>query len=109
MDEKILSCLENFNGQTKQRFGELYGLICTAAPDKIEEKLWAGLPSFYAGKNFVRLIPFKNHVNIEAKAVALHKGELSGYKLTPKGMLQIFHDRPIPVEILKTVFRESLI
>lgn len=32
----------------------------------------------------------KDHINIEAQAVIQHKEELACYKITPKGMLQIY-------------------
>ena len=57
----------------------------------------------------MRLIPFKDHVNIEAQAVELHKEELAGYKITPKGMLQIYLKQDIPYEVLKQVFAETLV
>lgn len=60
------------------------------------------------GQAFVRLIPFKDHLNIEAWAVALHREELSDYKITPKGMLQIYLKQDIPTETLKRIFAETL-
>ena len=60
------------------------------------------------GKSFVRLIPFKDHINIEAQAVIQHKEGLSGYKITPKGMLQMFLKQDIPYEVLKQIFAETL-
>ena len=57
--------------------------------------------------NFIRLIPFKDHINIEAKAVVFHKDELTGYKITPKGMMQIFNNQQVPSELLKIIFKES--
>ncbi len=107
MNEDIYNYLEKFEEQTKQRFSELYKLIYESISCSIDEKLWAKLPSFYVNNNFVRLIPFKDHVNIESKAVVFHKDELSGYKITPKGMLQIFHNQQIPCKLLKTIFKES--
>ncbi len=107
MKEDIFNYLENFDEQTKQRFLMLYGLIYESTSRSIEEKLWAKLPSFYVDNNFIRLIPFKDHVNIEAKAVIFHKDELSGYKITPKGMLQVFHNQQVPSELLKIIFAES--
>lgn len=56
----------------------------------------------------VRLIPFKDHINIEAIAVSANKEMLSGYKITPKGMLQIFLKQDIPAEVLKKIFAETL-
>jgi hypothetical protein len=44
---------------------------------------------------------------VEAKAVIFHKDELSSYKLTPKGMLQVFHNQELPIELLRIIFKES--
>ncbi len=108
MIEDIYNYLERFEEQTKQRFCDLHKLIYESISGNIDEKLWAKLPSFYVNDNFVRLIPFKDHINIEAKAVVFHKDKLAGYKITPKGMLQIFHNQQVPSELLKTIFKESL-
>ena len=108
MQEDILHYIESFEIATRQRFNILYELIYESASSTINEKLWAKLPSFYVDEHFIRLIPFKDHINIEAKAVILHKTELSSYKLTPKGMLQIFHHQQVPCELLKIIFKESL-
>lgn len=70
--------------------------------------MWAKLPSYYAGERFVRLIPFKEHINIEAQAILLHKEELAGYKITPKGMLQIYVNQNVPKDILAQIFAETL-
>ena len=59
-------------------------------------------------ESFVRLIPFKDHINIEAKAVVDYKEEIAGYKVTPKGRLQIFLKQDIPVGVLKKIFAETL-
>ena len=107
MREDIYNYLENFEEQTKERFCMLYGLIYESTSRNIVENLWAKLPSFYVDNNFIRLIPFKDHVNIEAKAVNFHKDQLSEYKITPKGMLQIFHNQQVPCELLKLIFKES--
>ncbi len=69
--------------------------------------LWAQLPSFYVGDRFVRIIPFKDHINIEAKAILSHQESLTEYQLTPKGMLQIKHKQSVPIEVLKKIFQES--
>ena len=65
------------------------------------ETLWAKLPSYYAGESFVRLIPFKDHINIEASAAIKHKEELEGYKITPKGMVQVYLKQELPAEAWK--------
>lgn len=66
------------------------------------------MPSYYAGESFVQLIPFKDHINIEAKAVSVHREDLPGYKITPKGMLQVFLKQELPREVLKRIFSETL-
>jgi hypothetical protein len=52
---------------------------------------------------FVRLIPFKDHINVEAKAVLSHTDELLPYKVTPKGRPQMRHDQQVLHELLKAV------
>ena len=108
MIEDITCYLDRFNEQTKRRFYALRDLIYQSTSKTIDEKFWAKLPSFYVDRNFVRIIPFKDHINIEAKAVLAHKDELSKYRLTPGGMLQIYHNQQIPNEMLKGLFKESL-
>ncbi|MBS4536502.1 DUF1801 domain-containing protein [Clostridium sp. D2Q-14] len=108
MIDEIGNYLEKFDEKTKQRFHILHELIYESTSKTIHEKLWAKLPSFYVESNFIRVIPFKDHINVEAKAVLSHKDELSEYKITPKGMLQIFHNQQISNELLKVIFKESL-
>lgn len=74
----------------------------------MRKSLWAKLPSYYVGDSFVRLIPFKNHINIETNTIVLHQEELDGYKITPKGMLQIYINQPVPFDVLKQIFTETL-
>lgn len=107
MKEDIYNYLENFEDLTKEMFEMLYELIYSSTSKNIDAKLWAKLPSFYVDDKVVRLIPFKDHINIQAEAVILHKDELSEYKITPKGMLQVFHNQQIPSELLKVIFKET--
>lgn len=89
-------------------YNNLRGMIFDSVSCEPEETLWAKLPSYYVGESFVRLIPFKDHINIEAQSVIQHKEELVGYKITPKGMLQIYLKQDIPYEVLKQIFAETL-
>ena len=89
-------------------YNNLRQMIFDSVSCKPEETLWAKLPSYYVGEAFVRLIPFKDHINVEAQAITRHKEELEGYKITPKGMLQLYLKQDVPSEILKKVFRETL-
>lgn len=93
----------------RDKFNELYELLLQSVTEGVEEKLWAKLPSFYVGDSFVRIIPFKDHLNIEAKGIEQYNEELKAYKITPKGMLQIYFKQEIPKELLKRIFFETLI
>ena len=71
--------------------------------------MWAKFPTFYLKEAFVRLIPFKDHSNIEAKPIIAYKDKLTDFKITPKGMLQIFVNQDVPSETLKKVFADTLL
>ena len=45
---------------------------------------------------------------VEAQSVVSHKEELDGYKITPKGMVQIYVKQDIPQAVLKQIFVETL-
>ena len=108
MNEQIKEYLEKYPSEITTMYNTLRNLIFDSAPSEPQETLWAKIPSYYIGDSFVRLIPFKDHINIEAIAVIQHKEELTGYKITPKGMLQIYVNQNIPNEILVQIFAESL-
>lgn len=108
MNEQIKEYIGKYPSEIIEMFYSLRQMIFDSAPCEPEETLWAKMPSFYVGKNFVRLIPFKDHINIEAQAIIEHRDELSGYKITPKSMLQIFVNQQIPSEVLMRVFGETL-
>ena len=108
MNEQIKAYLEKYPQEIFDMFTELRKLIYDSVSFAIEETMWAKLPSFNNGEKFVRLIPFKDHINIEATAIINHKEKLSGYKITPKGMLQIYLKDEIPCDVLKEIFKETL-
>ena len=89
-------------------YNDLRKIIFDSVSCELEQTIWAKLPSYYVGESFVRLIPFKDHINVEAKAVIQHKEELARYKITPKGMVQIYLKQDIPCEVLKQIFAETL-
>ncbi|MDE6313440.1 MAG: DUF1801 domain-containing protein [Lachnospiraceae bacterium] len=108
MNEQVKKYIEKYPAEIIDMFNNLRQMIFDSVSCELEEELWAKLPSYYVGKSFVRLIAFKDHINIEAQAVISHKEELAGYKITPKGMLQIYLKQDIPSDILKQMFAETL-
>ena len=108
MNEQVQIYIEKYPAAVVEMFKTLRQLIYDSTDVDLVETLWAKLPSYYAGESFVRLIPFKDHINIEANAVSEYKKVLSGYKVTPKGMLQIFLKQELPVDVLKQIFAKTL-
>lgn len=108
MNEQVKEYIEKYPDEIVDLFFRLRKIVLDSASVEPQETLWAKLPSYSVGKSFVRLIPFKDHINIEASAVSRHKEALSGYKTTPKGMLQIFLGQEIPIDMLKEIFAETL-
>ncbi len=108
MNEAIKAYIDTYPETIQSMFCELRTLLMESVPCPITEAMWAKLPSYSVGDAFVRLIPFKDHLNIEAQAIPAHRDALTGYKLTPKGMLQVFVGQDVPVETLKLIFAETL-
>lgn len=108
LSEEIRTYIEKYPSEAGELFLALRRLIYDSVPTAPAEKLWAKLPSYYVGDAFVRLIPFKDHINVEAQAILQHRNELTAYAITPKGMLQLYVDQPVPEEVLKRIFAETL-
>ena len=108
MEAAVREYLERYSDEVMELFMKLRQLVFDASTLTPEEKLWAKLPSYYVGDAFVRLIPFKDHINIEAAAIVSHRDELTGYSVTPKGMLKIGVKNDLPAELLERIFTETL-
>lgn len=108
MNEQVKDYIDKYPSVIIDMFNNVRKIIFDSVSCEIEEKLWAKLPSYYVGDSFVRIIPFKDHINIEAQAVIQHKEELKGYKITPNGMVQIYIKQDIPYQVFKEIFTETL-
>lgn len=108
MNKDIQNYIMKYTDEIQQLFCELRILIIQSVSCDIEEKLWAKIPSYYNGDRFIRLIPFKDHINIEAAAIIENKDKLKEFKITPKGMLQIYCNQTIPERVLKIIFKDTL-
>lgn len=109
MNDEIQSYLGKYSDDIQNLFTEIRKLIIQSVSCEVDERMWAKLPSYYSGDNFIRIIPFKDHINIEAKAIYEHSEQLRQFKITPKGMLQIYHNQEIPENALKLIFSKTLI
>ena len=108
MNEQVKNYVDKYPSKIIDMYNDLRKIIFDSVSCELEETIWAKLPSYYVGESFVRLIPFKDHINVEAKAVIQHEEELARYKITPKGMVQIYLKQDIPCEVLKQIFAETL-
>ena len=108
MNEQVKEYIDKYPNNIIEMYNTLRKLIFDSVSSEPQETMWAKIPSYYVGESFVRLIPFKDHINIEAKAVLANTEMLSGYKVTPKGMLQIFLKQDIPADVLRKIFVETL-
>ncbi|WFR55626.1 DUF1801 domain-containing protein [Anaerocolumna sp. AGMB13025] len=109
MNADIQDYIKKYCSEIQSLFVELRELIILIVPYEIEEKLWAKLPSYYIGEKYIRIIPFKDHINIEAEVILEYKHQLQQFKITPKGMLQIYLNQDIPENVLKEIFYKTLI
>ncbi|MBQ7955689.1 MAG: DUF1801 domain-containing protein [Lachnospiraceae bacterium] len=109
MNEQVKEYIGKYPSEIIDMYNNLRKAIFESVSCEPEETLWAKLPSYYVGESVVRLIPFKDHINIEAQAVIQHKEELAGYKITPKGMVQIYLKQDVPYEVLKQIFAETFV
>lgn len=108
MNEKVKEYLSNYSIEINELFIKLRKLVYKSTNHEIEETLWAKIPSYYVNESFIRIIPFKDHINIEAKSILDNINLLNGYKITPKGMLQLYIKQEVPLDILLKIFSETL-
>lgn len=108
MEEKVKEYINKYPIEIVDLYNELRSLVYDSVSQEVDETLWAKLPSYYIGDSFIRLIPFKDHINVEAQGVNQYKDKLTGYKITPKGMLQIYLKQDIPSDILREIFKVTL-
>lgn len=108
MNKDIRTYLDQHNEDIQMLFERLRELLFFSVNIEVEERLWAKLPSYYAGNRYIRFILFKDHINVEASAVMAHKSQLDAYVITPKGMLKIYLKQDIPEGVLKSIFSKTL-
>lgn len=108
MDKSVEEYIRRYSDDIQALYISIRKMIMDDISLEAEEKLWAKLPSYYVGDKFIRLIPFKDHINIEASAVLHHRDELVGFKITSKGMLQVYLNQIVPTDVLSAIINETL-
>lgn len=106
--KEVTDYFKNYGEAKEKRLDSIRDLIHGVVPE-INEKMWTRVPCFYIDKTTIVIRVFNDHINIFADKVLEYKDELSDYKITPKGALQIFDNQEVPLETLAKIFRDCFI
>lgn len=89
----------------RSRLRTLAVAIREELPDAVE-RIAYGLPTWHQGENLIHLGAFKHHVGIYPgpAAIVTFADELKGYK-TSKGTIQVPHEAPLPIELVRRITR----
>ena len=82
-----------------ERLEEIRKMIHTSIPS-VDEKLWWKVPCFYTEEKNIVIRVFQNHINFITDNVLEYKEQLHDYKITTKGMLQIFDEQELPLDVI---------
>lgn len=101
--------ISKYPKEIQDLFNDLENVIDVTCDQKyiIEKKLYANIPSFYVNEKFIRLIPFKDHINLEASGIKLYLSELTDFSLTPKFMLKLNNKNKLSIDLLKRIINST--
>ena len=102
---EITDYIAKYEPAKRERLDTIRTMIHKSIPE-IQEKMWTKVPSFYTDKTNIVIRVFDDHINFISDSVVKYKDELSEYKITPKGMLQIFDNQELPLDILRKIVCE---
>lgn len=102
INQEITEYFAKYDSEKKERLETIRRLIHENIPE-INEKMWTKVPCFYLGRASIVIRVFSDHINFIADTVVQYKHELLEYKITPKGMLQIFDNQKLPLDTLKKI------
>lgn len=100
--QEITEYIAKYDVSKKERIDNIRNLIHEIIPD-IGEKMWTKVPCLYLDKRSIVIRVFDDHINFIADTVIHYKEELRDYKITPKGMLQIYDKQDLPLETLRRI------
>lgn len=101
-NQEITEYFVKYETEKIERLETIRTLIHENIP-AINEKMWTKVPCFYANKVSIVIRVFNDHINFINDTVVQYKDELLEYKITPKGMLQIFDNQELPLGTLKKI------
>lgn len=117
--DKILdidSYYEKLNDQARSMFSEVRMLLVGIDLD-ICETLFVSHPFYYLkqyesikphSRPSIMCVYYKDHVNIFASGIKIHKSSLMMYKITAKNTLQLYYNQPLMKDLLIRVFKDSI-
>lgn len=100
--DEVTDYFAKYESDKIERLETIRTLIHENIPE-VNEKMWAKVPCFYTDKKSIVIRVFSDHINFIADTVVQYRDELLEYKITPKGMLQIYDDQELPLSILKKI------
>lgn len=106
--EAVAAYIDAAPEPARSRLRALADVVRAEAPEAVE-RIAYGLATWHKGENLVHLGAFKHHVGIYPGAAALvaFAEELNAFK-TSKGAIQVPHDAPLPVALVRRITRWRL-
>lgn len=98
--------LESFEGEVRSRLDLVRQTIREEVPEAVEVLSYA-IPTFdLNGHHLIHFAGFKNHLGLypTPEGILSFEAELAPYKKA-KGSVQLPHDQPLPVELLRQIVR----
>jgi uncharacterized protein YdhG (YjbR/CyaY superfamily) len=104
----VAAYIEAASEPARSRVRALAAVVRAEAPEAIE-RIAYGLVTWHQRENLIHLGAFTNHVGIYPgpDAIVAFAAELEAFK-TSKGAIQVPHDAPLPVELVRRITRWRL-
>lgn len=104
----VSAYIDGFAPPVRARLAELRRAIVASAPEA-EERMAYGIPTWWQGEHLIHLGGFKQHVGIYPgpEAIEAFADELGAY-VCSKGAVQLPHDQPLPLALVKRIVRHRL-
>ena len=102
---EVTNYINKYDPDKRQRLEGIREIIHETIPS-IQEKLWTSVPCFYNEEKMILIRVFGKHINLVADTINQHKDEFEGYKITPKGMLQILDIQEVPEAGIRTFVKD---